>query len=214
MAGEAKSGSGGVLGRFAALSTPGKIGVFVVLGGVLFGLYWYLFYGEMADALTSSEATARKLGTEASDLKQRQDDFRKLQSEKKSLEDGLKRNAVALPASAPVPSFVSTLQTQMQVANVKLGNYKPLPEQTVETYIKVPVAFEVRGDYYELLYFFKLLYETRRIVTVEDLSIGKGERAGGQMVLTATFTASTFRQSDAPPPAPGKPGAPAPGGKK
>jgi Tfp pilus assembly protein PilO len=208
MAKQEKPVGGSSLDRFARLTRGRKIATFVVIGAVLAGLYWYLFYSDMSDELATAKRQAGKLATESTELKQRLDDFKKLRAEKKALEDGMQHVDIVLPKSAPLASFVGTLQSQMQVANVQLKGEKPEAEVPFDGNMRVPVRLEVTGDYYQLLEFFKLLYETPRIITVQDLSIGDAKHVGDQLVLTAKFMASTFRAADVPPPpAPGAPGA-------
>jgi hypothetical protein len=86
----------------------------------------------------------------------------------------------------------------------------------VETYFKVPVHLEIAGDFYQINNYFKLLSETARIITIENLFIGDPKRVGDRVQLTAKFTASTFRAAQAAPaqaparPAPPPPPAPKP----
>jgi Tfp pilus assembly protein PilO len=216
--------------RFAKAPTGTKVGVFVLIAAVLGGLYWYMFYSDLSEQLESGREGARKLAAEEVKLKERQKQYRDLLTKKKAIEDGLAKNQIALPASSELPSFFVSLQSQAIAASVQLVNWSRESEIPIETYVKVPVKMEVRGDFYQIVQYFKLLFETRRIITVENLFIGDAVRDGDQLLLTARFQASTFRQADAPPQSaapgatPGKPagkppaggprpGAPAPGGK-
>jgi Tfp pilus assembly protein PilO len=211
----AAKGSSEVVEKFSRLPTPQKVAVFVGIGAVLAGLYWYLFYSDMSEQLTQQQAAARKLAQEETRLKERKKQYRELLDKKEQIEKTLATNAISLPASSELPSFFVSLQAQAIAANVQLIKWTRLDEVPVETYVKVPVSMEVRGDFYQVMNYFKLLHETRRIITVEDLFVGEGKREGSRYLLTARFTASTFRQADLPPqageqPAPGQPGAPKP----
>ena len=215
----AAKGSNELIDKFSKASTGVKVAVFGGIALLLGFLYWYMFYGDLAEQLESGKAEATKLASDEVKLKERQKQYRELLDKKKAIEDGLAKNQIALPASSELPSFFVSLQSQAIAASVQLVNWSRQDEIPVETYVKVPVKMEVRGDFYQIVQYFKLLFETRRIITVENLIISDPVKDGDQLLLSAKFTASTFRQADAPPQAakpvaPAKPGAPPPGGAK
>jgi Tfp pilus assembly protein PilO len=189
--------------KFAAQPTQNKIAIFVGIGALLGFLYWYLYYGDLNDQLTMQKQESTRLAKEDEQLRDRKKKYRELIEKKEAVEKALQTNAVSLPASSELPSFFVSLQSQAITANVQLIKWTRLDEQPIETYVKVPVGMEVRGDFQQIMNYFKLLHETRRIITVEDLIIGDGKREGTRYLVNAKFTASTFRQADLPPqPAP------------
>lgn len=204
---------------------PTRNKVLILVGALgFFGLvYWYFFYSEMQNENRVLAGAIVKDKKKADDLREKRRKLDELIKKKKEIEEELARNAVRLPSSAELPAFFVHLQTQATAANVRLVKWTRESEVLVETYVKVPVYMEVRGTFYQILEYFKLLYETPRIITVEDLVIGDGKGENDKLVLTAKFRASTFREADRPPeekPAqPAQPtqpaagGAPAPGGE-
>lgn len=106
---------------------------------------------------------------------------------------------------------------------------KPAPATVpaaAASFIKVPVDIEVTGTYYQLKKFLASLRprkveakaadpnaveEKDRIITIESLAITDPKVRNNEIVLTAKFTAATFR-ANAPEPPPGapKPAAPTP----
>lgn len=191
-----------------------------VLAGALafFGLvYWYMFYSELSAEKTAMAASSVKLKKQVDDLRKKKTEYDELVKTKKAVEEELRKNAVKLPSSAELPAFFVHLQTQANAANVRLVKWARESEVLVETYVKVPVSMEVRGTFYQILEYYKLLYETPRIITVEELTIGDAKKENDNLVLTAKFKASTFREADKPPeeqPAqPGTPGQPGADGK-
>ncbi|MBI4509728.1 MAG: type 4a pilus biogenesis protein PilO [Deltaproteobacteria bacterium] len=193
-----------------------KIAVFAGVIAVICGAYYFLFFSDLSAERDTIYAQRRKLADDEKKLIQRKKEYSDLVQTKLELEEGLKKNSVKLPASSELPAFFIHLQSQAVAANVKLVKWSREHEVPVETYVKVPVKMEVKGDFYQLNQYFKLLYETPRIITVENLSVGTPKVEGDTLVLTSIFTASTFRQADQPPsPAkeqkePKKPSAPSP----
>ena len=184
--------------KLGKASTQTKAAVLVVALALLGGLYWYFVYSGLADERTALAATRRNLSNEVKRLKDRQKEYVDLLQKKMEVEEELKKNAVKLPASSELPAFFTHLQAQALAANVQLLNWQREDEMPVESYVKVPVKMEVKGDFYQVTQYFKLLYETPRIITIEKLAITVSDKQNDQLVLKATFTASTFRQADAP----------------
>ena len=88
-------------------------------------------------------------------------------------------------------------------------------------FLKVPVEIEISGNFYQLKRFFASLrphptdqtsgndgVEKDRLVTIENLALLEPRVKNSEIVLTARFTASTFRAvTEGPAVAPAKPGA-------
>jgi len=187
--------------RVTGQSLPVKIAILLVVIAGLGGAYYYLFYDDMASDKTKLEAQKQKLIKQEQDLQKRKSDYQVLLQQKKDVEGRLQSNAVKLPESSELPAFYQHLETQAAAANVAINHSSTDKEIPVETYVKVPVKVEVQGDFYQLNKFFKLLADTPRIISVENLSIGEPKRDGDRVVLTAKFVAATFRQADKAAPA-------------
>jgi Tfp pilus assembly protein PilO len=192
----------GIADQLAKQSLAVKVIILVVVLALVGGVYYYLFYSDMSAEKSSFEAARAKLIRQEQDLQKRKNDYQVLLQQKKEVEGRLQQNAVKLPESAELPAFYQHLETQAAAANVAV-TYTKEKEVAVESYMKVPVKVEATGDFYQLNKFFKLLGDTPRIISVEDLTIADPKRDGDRIVLTAKFTAATFRQADRP--APGGP---------
>jgi len=187
----------GMADQLAKQSLPVKIIILVVVFAVLGGVYYYLFYDDLSTEKSGLEATRAKLVRQEQDLQKRKNDYQVLLQQKKEVEGRLQQNAIKLPESAELPAFYQHLETQAAAANVSVV-YTKEKEVPVESYMKVPVKVEATGDFYQLNKFFKLLGDTPRIISVEDLTIADPKRDGERIVLVAKFTAATFRQADKP----------------
>ncbi len=173
-----------------------------VLGGVavvLGFLYWQFFYSQLSDDLQQAKNQTTSLEQKNVKLQNDLKEWNVLVLQKKSLEAELSRNQVSLPAASELPSFFLHLQKQASGAGVKLDNWLRLKESAVESYIRVPVSIEITGSFYQINNYFKLLYETDRIITVENMALVVVADTNDDLRLNAKFTASTFRLPDQPP---------------
>jgi Tfp pilus assembly protein PilO len=192
--------------RLARASTSTKIAILVLVLGALGLLYYNFFYSDLVDEEESLVAVKKRQIEDERRLLKRKAEYQELLRQKADVEDRLRRNQIKLPESSELPAFFQHLETQAATANVRILLRTLEKEVPVETYVKVPVRMEVAGDFYQINNYFKLLNETARIITIENLFIGDRRRDRDRVILTAKFTASTFRQANKP----GQPGAPAP----
>ena len=200
-----------IVQRLQRASSGAKLLMVLVVAVILGGVYYFLVYSDLDAEVTSKTALRQRLIEQEQQLVKRQTEYRDLLQQKKDVEERLQKNAIKLPESSELPAFFQHLETQAATANVRIVSRALDKELPVENYVKVPVKLEVQGDFYQINNYFKLLSETTRIITIENLSIGSPQRdPSGHVTLSAKFTASTFRQSDRKAAAPAKPGAPAP----
>jgi hypothetical protein len=106
-------------------------------------------------------------------------------------------------------------------AGVEVNRLKQAPESPIETFIKVPVDIEMTGTFMQIKKFFASLVpkkkkpgedaatadivERERIVSIDNLTLLDPKVKNREIILTAKFTAVTFRQEDKAPAAPGAP---------
>jgi Tfp pilus assembly protein PilO len=199
--------------RLAKLSTGAKAAILIVVLGVLGGVYYNFFYSDLVEEEDSLVAIKKRQIEDERRLLKRKAEYQELLRQKADVEDRLRRNAIKLPDSSELPAFFQHLETQAATANVRILIRNLEMEVPVETYFKVPVHMEIAGDFYQINNYFKLLSETARIITIENLFIGDPRRVGDRVMLTAKFTASTFRAAPAPAGPPPAPAAPAPAPK-
>ncbi len=211
---------------FARMPTQRKVLVFVVIGALLGLLYWKFAYKALDEDLDAAEAdhesnvaTNRRL---AKDIPA----YEELRTRMTRLKELIEKNQTALPSSPELPAFFETLQHKFAESGVEPHKWTNRPEEPVESFIKVPVEVEISGTFMQIKRFFASMVqrdvrpgpgddraaaEPERIVSIENLALINPEVKNRELVLTARFTAVTFRQEDKAaqsPPAGGPPGAP------
>ncbi len=217
------------LADFARMPTQRKVLVFVVIGLLLGALYFqFAFKGLKADIEeaenqhTSKVALNKKLDAD-------KEDFKALNLRRCQLKRIIDENQTALPTEAELPAFFETLNRKVLESGVEVRRWQQEKELPVESFIKVPVTIELTGSYMQIKKFFASLIEKRkkaaaaqtdtgcnagpieeheRIVSIENLSLVNPMVVNHEIVMTAKFTATTYRQeekqeSGAPAPAAG-----------
>jgi Tfp pilus assembly protein PilO len=213
----------GALADFGRMPTQRKVLVFVVIGAVLGGGYWKFVYKALDEQLEASEAehdnkvqTNKKL---ADDIPK----YQELRTHVAKLRELIEKNQTALPSEAELAAFIETLQHKVTQSGVETRKWTYKTPEPVETFVKVPFEVEVTGTFMQIKKFFASLVQRDvrlsqsdddragedrdRIVSIENLALSNPAVKARDIILTAKFTAVTFRQEDrpegaaAPPPA-------------
>ncbi len=213
----------GALDEFGRKSTGYKVGVFVAVAVVLGGLYFQFLYKKAKAKLNEARNDNAAALTTADKLAKDKKDYDELLKEQDKYTRIITENQKALPTEAELPAFFDTLGRKVSEAGVQVKRWDYLKEVPTDNFIKVPLDIEVTGTFYQIKKFFASLIQRdpvpvtlpdgstqvedrERIVTIENLQLIDAKGRNNELVLTARFTASTFRQEQAAPDDTTKPG--------
>lgn len=189
--------------------TGTKVAILVGIMAVFGVLYYQFFYTSLTEEETQAKRAKTKATNEKSELARKKAEMPELEKRAAALEATIAANEQALPTEAELPSFFDHLQKKAGEAGVNIRKWDRQREETFGEFAKVPVSMEVTGTFPQILKYFTLLSPkyhvapeqkdaSERLVTVEKLSLGSPRIRNDQIVLTANFTASTFRQNLSP----------------
>lgn len=194
-----------------------------ILAGIM-AVFGFLYYQFMYTGLKEEEQKASVAKTRASnekdELTRKKAEMPELEKRAAELQATIAANERALPTESELPSFFDHLQKKAGEAGVNIRKWDRQKEQELGDFAKVPVAMEVTGTFPQILKYFSLLSPryhaapeqadaSERLVTIEKLKLGSPKIDNNEIQLTATFTASTFRQKVAPQARAPRPAAPA-----
>jgi type IV pilus assembly protein PilO len=205
--------SSGAMADFARMPTSRKILVFVVIGGLFGFLYYKLAYKSLTESVAAAKAQHTTASGQNNALAKDLEDFAKLRPQKAKLDEDIIELQKALPTEAEVPAFFETLERKITESGVEVLKWNKRPEDNVEVFVKVPLEVELTGTFLQIKRFFASLVEKKkkvivgdnkseereRIVSIEDLQLTAPTIRNREIILTAKFTAVTFRQADAAP---------------
>jgi len=216
--------SPGAMAELARLPVQRKALLFALIGGVIGLGYWKLVYKALDAQLETVQA---EHASKVQASKRLADDLSKyddLRAHVTKLRELIEKNQTALPNEAEVPAFFETLQHKVAESGVEIRKWTNRGEEPVESFVKVPVEIELTGTFMQIKRFFASLIQRdvrpsqatddranearERIVSVEDLALTSPTVKNRELILTAKFTAVTFRQDAKPaPPGNGQPAA-------
>ncbi len=184
----------------------------IVLGGAL---YYQFFYSGLVDDKGSAMSQKQRLQSQRDKLVKQLKDRKKLIAEKRLLDKEVERMQKALPTEAELPAFFEHLQHKAGDAQVSIKSWKRQSEKPLGSFIRVPVKVAITGNYHQIMHYFSLLGPTQadpaltkgtdgldkapvdRIVTIESLNLSGANSKNDEIILQASFVASTFRKEEA-----------------
>lgn len=185
------------LQKLTRLKTPVKIAATAGLVALILGIYGGLFYLDVQDQIKGAQSRQQQLKGEKDNYEKRKREYQAYRTELTQLQQEQRELLRALPKKAEIPTFLSNLQEQAELAGLEIISLTIEAENPMELYIRIPVRIEVRGSYHTITKFFKNLSELPRIVNVEDLSLSvEKAELGISPRLRAKFVAATFRYRD------------------
>jgi Tfp pilus assembly protein PilO len=223
------------MAEFARLPNRQKALVFVVIGLGVGALYWQFVFKSLKNDLAEAESQHDSAVAQSRKLDQDIKEFNELKPTVNRLKAQIDQNEKALPSESELPAFFETLNRKVTESGVQVNRSTQQPEEPVDAFIKVPVTFEIQGTFMQIKKFFASLVpkkkhpgqtdqpgdasveERERIVSIENLSLFEPTQKNSELVMTATFTAMTYRQEVKAEPAaktPAPAGANAPAGTK
>ncbi len=97
-----------------------------------------------------------------------------------------------LPNKTEVPALLVDVSQTGLAAGLEFELFKPLGEVRREFYAELPISIKVHGKYHEFGEFISGIAALPRIVTIHNINISGGGKAGSEM-LVMTATAKTYR---------------------
>ena len=197
-----------VMADFARMPTRQKV--------MLFGIIYYKFmFQKLKDNLAQEEtAHAQKLAKNQQ-LEKDIPEFARLKARMINLKRMIDENQKALPTEAELPAFFDMLNRKVLESGVEVVRSTQGKEVPIESFVKVPIDYEIQGSYVQIKKFFASLLpkkkragdappagegqeveEKERIVSIENLSLANPVVRNREIKLTAKFTVSTYRQEE------------------
>jgi Tfp pilus assembly protein PilO len=202
----------GAMADFARMPPQRKAMVFIVAGVVLGLGYWKFVYQPLAEKVEAAEAENQTKRQTDQKLAEDIPKYQELREQMTTLRQLIEQNESALPSEAELAAFIETLQHKVTESGVETRKWTYRNPEPVETFVKVPFEVEMTGTFMQIKRFFASLVqrdvrlsraedeqagdEHDRIVSIENLALTNPVVQNREIIMTAKFTAVTFRQED------------------
>ena len=151
-----------VLDNFAKKPTSTKVAVFALIGALLGVAYWQVLLSPAQEERDNENTSHARLLKEQTTLDDNLKALKELVKQNDDLQAIITTNQRALPTGSELPALFDHLQRKAGEAGVTIKNWERKPETPVETYMKVTVAIQMTGTFYQIKKYFSLLAPTKR----------------------------------------------------
>lgn len=166
------------------------VGVFMAL---IIGLFVWLAAMPLYKEVTALKQEAQKLDGEIAQKKLVANNLQKFKEEYAKLQKQLEQALTKLPEQSEIPSLLTNLAGLAKDNGLEVQTFKPKPEIPKGFFAEVPVDMVVRGNYHEVAMFASAVGELPRIVSINNLNLGKPKLVGEEMVLDTSCNVLTYR---------------------
>lgn len=194
------------------LSPPKKLAILGVILAVIIALFVWQLIWPVYDQYDQKTVEYNKLKADLNEKKKAIQDLPKFQARLEALTRELAVMKEQLPDKKEIPELLRTISSLGSESGLTFLLFRPRPEVPKEFYSEIPVEMQVEGSYHQVARFFYQVGLLDRIVNVSNVDMGKATEDKGQIRLTTSCLATTFRFVETPVAAgaPGKPQAPKP----
>ena len=178
----------------------GQMAVFLLIGAILFGIFYFVVYSPTQDEISSIVMQSTQLQEEIRKAERNQDKLKKLEEEKTLNEKILEDLKGILPEKQEVSQILRKIQAIASNARLKTSTFTFSPEQSRDIYLEWPIVISLEGNYHNLGIFFDQVSRMKKIFTIDNLHIAPLPSANYDFTITAAFTATTYIYHEMPKP--------------
>jgi type IV pilus assembly protein PilO len=170
----------------------GQLLVFLVVGAVLFGIFYFVIYSPTQDEIVSIAAQSEKLQDDIRKAEKNESKLEKLKEEKARNEKILEELKGILPEKKEVSQILRQIQAIASNARLKTSTFNFNKETTRDILVEWPIAISLDGNYHNLGLFFDQVSRMKKIFTIDGLNIVPLRSLSYDYTIQANFTATTY----------------------
>jgi type IV pilus assembly protein PilO len=170
----------------------GQLLVFLLVGAVLFGIFYFVIYSPTQDEINAIVTQSEQLQDEIRKAERNQDKLKKLEEEKALNEKILEDLKGILPEKKEVSQILRKIQAIASNARLKTSTFTFNPESNREIYLEWPIAISLEGNYHNLGIFFDQVSRLKKIFNIDGLNISPLPSLNYDFTIQANFIATTY----------------------
>jgi len=174
----------------------GQLLVFLVVGVILFGIFYFIIYSPTQDQIGKVVVQSEKLQEEIRRAEKNESRMKKLEEEMASNAAVLEDLKGILPEKQEVHQILRKIQAIASNARMKTGTFTFGNEIRRDIYLESPIAISLEGNYHNLGLFFDQVARLKKIFTIDGLRISPLNSLSYDNTIKANFTATTYIYSE------------------
>jgi type IV pilus assembly protein PilO len=194
-----------LLSKIEELTKPQRIGIFVAVLVLIFGLSIYLLFWPKHEQISGLKTQLAGVQSELETAKKNAAQLNDWRNKRSQKEAEYKQVSRALPEKEEIPSLLAGISQAGKEAGLEFLLFQPKPEVPKDFYAEIPVDINVSGSYHQVAIFFDKVANLPRIVNIRDAKMAPQSQKESN-ALTTSCQAVTYKFIEsAPKPKTGQP---------
>lgn len=186
----------------------GQLLVFLLIGAVAFGIFYFLVYSPTQDEINGIVAQSEQLQEEIRIAERNESKLEKLKEEAAANEKILEELKGILPEKKEFAQHLRKIQAIASNARLKTSTFTFNQETARDYYYEWPISISLEGNYHNLGIFFDQVSRMKKIFTINNLKISPMKSLSYDYTISANFIATTYIYRESTPKAQVKRAAP------
>lgn len=170
----------------------GQFLIFLVIGAVLFGFFYYFQYSPTQDTIEKIENNIDNIERQIRTAERKEIQLPQIKEEIARKLATLEELKQVLPEKNEVSQIIKKIQSIISGARLKIGKFAKQKEARKEIYIEIPYSISLRGTYHNLGVFFDQLSRLTKIFTVNQLNISPIGSKISDYSINVNFITTTY----------------------
>lgn len=170
----------------------GQLAVFLLIGGIAFGIFYFVHYSDTQLRIKGTIVQIDKLDKEIRGLEKKKDKIQQMQEEVKKKEETLEKLKEILPEKNEISQNLKKIQAIITTAKLDIQAWNNKAEVNRQFHTEVPFEIKLEGNYHNLAMFFDQLSKLKKIFTVSNLRLAPRAPMTRAFSITASFLTSTY----------------------
>lgn len=170
----------------------GQLLVFLLIGGILFGIFYFAYYSDGQAKIESMTRQIEELEKEIRTLEKKQSKIKLLRAEVEAKRAVLEKLKEILPEEKEIAQNLKKIQAIITTARLDISRWNTQSVRPKNFYSEHPYQIQLEGNYHNLGMFFDQLAKLKKIFTISNLSLTPRNDMTRSFTVKAGFTASTY----------------------
>jgi type IV pilus assembly protein PilO len=186
-----------LIDRINKLAMPVKVGIVLGLAVVTTAASYFLLITDVEVQIESLKAQQLSADRTLAEKQALADNLNERRKEMDALEQRLQEALTELPEKKDLEELLAQLNDVGKKSGLEIAKVTPGAEAFERFYAKIPISISVSGNYHEIAMFLQEIANMRRIVNVNNITLGSPTLRSDKVILKSDFLATTFRFNDA-----------------
>ncbi len=170
----------------------GQLVVFLIIGAILFGAFYYFYYSPNLDVIANLDKQITDLDREIQKGRDAQQKIDKIKEENENKKKVLEKLKSVLPERKEISQILKKIQSIITSARLEMLKFAPQREKQKDIVIEWPIVINVNGNYHNLGSFFDQISRLKKIFTINKLNIKPLKQMSPDRTINAGFVATTY----------------------